>query len=443
MRILNQHNRVAIWGFGKEGKAAYAFLRAARPDLFITILTDDSPASSDGMPPGARMIGGRDVSAALIGGEFDLVVKSPGVSLYRDEIAKSKQAGVAFTSTTNLWFDQNSGAKIIVVTGTKGKTTTASLLHFMLQQRGFDTTLLGNVGKPALGQAPGRDYTILELSSYQIADLQYGPHIAVVTSLFPEHAPWHGSVEQYYADKLRILSLDAETIAICNHANANLRDHARRHGVIRWYNDHKNGFRVQDGTLMFGDAIVEVEGFQLKGDHNLSNLAGACAVVETLGETSVCSSVNLSGFTPLPHRLEEHQLDNGVLCVDDSISTTPESTLAALEVYANDEIILFLGGAERGQDYTQFLNKLEHFNIRCLILLHQNGRRIFEEISATERPPFEIVAPTDLARAVIEARARAKAGTVMLLSPAAPSFGEFKNFEERGELFVQYCTAPV
>ena len=436
MRILDGARQVAIWGFGREGRAAFDFLRKTHPDIALTIL-NDTPLSEP--PTGdAPVIHGAAVAAAIRSARFDIVVKSPGVSLYRPEISDAKAAGVRFTSATNLWFEQNPGAKTIAVTGTKGKSTTARLLHHILEKAGLDVSLIGNVGTAALGQTPGRDYTVMELSSYQIADLEFAPDIAVVTNLFPEHAPWHDGVEQYFRDKLRILDIGGKTQAVCNYANVRLRERMAGRTDIVWFN-RDEGFCVRDGGLFFDGAAVDCSGFPLKGEHNLSNLAAACTAADLAGVPAVRRAVDVRDFRQLDHRLQEFRVGD-ILCVDDSISTVPEATMAALQAYPDRDTILLLGGAERGQDYGELFALLPQTRVRAVFLLPPIGERIFTQMSG-QPLSFALQRAPNLKDAVGQAFRRVPANGLILLSPGAPSFGEFRDFEERGRNFRAACKA--
>jgi UDP-N-acetylmuramoyl-L-alanine---L-glutamate ligase len=437
MPILDKAKRVGIWGFGLEGQAALRFIRQNYPGIELTILNDTTLDTDEQV----ELIQGDEVQRTLRDGRFDVVVKSPGISLYRDEIAIAKKNGVRFTSGTNLWFEQNQAAKKIAVTGTKGKSTTARLLHFMLKQTGLDVRIIGNVGIPALGQAPGRDTTILELSSYQIADLEHAPDMAVVTNLFPEHAPWHGGAEQYFHDKLRILDLSPTTIGVCNFTDERLRQRLSDRNNIIWFN-REQGFQAKGGQLYFDQAPVHCPEFPLKGEHNLGNLAAACAAADALGFHEFRRLVDVRNFRQLHHRLEEFRPAPDILCVNDSIATVPEATLAALRTYPDFDTILLLGGTDRGQDYSQLFSFLPGMRVRSVILLPPVGKRIFDEMSGLISE-IELLQAANLKQAVDMAFQRVAAGGLVLLSPGAPSFGEHRNFEERGERFRSYCEEYV
>jgi UDP-N-acetylmuramoyl-L-alanine---L-glutamate ligase len=440
MPILDDAETIAIWGYGKEGQAALEFLRAQRPEARKFVLDDAGVPKGAATPADAEVIqGAAEVEAAIRSGRFDVIIKSPGISLYRDEIAEARRRGVRFTSGTNLWFENNPGVRKIVVTGTKGKSTTARVLHHVLNARGVRASLLGNVGVAALSQNPGEaaeDYAVIELSSYQLADLEHAPDFVIVTNLFPEHAPWHGGVEQYYQDKLRALRLGERTVRICNHANDELRRRVSDLTDIVWFNT-RDGFYAGDGGLCWRGSPVDCSSSPLKGAHNLSNLAAVCTLGALLGLPGIEKRVDLSGFRQLPHRMEEF-VEGGVICVDDSISTIPEATLAALDVYADRRVTAFIGGADRGQDYGPLCRVLKERRIGGVFLLPVTGDRAFDALSR-ERQPFPVVRAADLDQAVREAMAAAQPGDVLLLSPGAPSFGQFRNFEERGQRFKALC----
>lgn len=434
MSISKATRAVAIWGYGREGHAALAWMRERYPACAVTILNDAPLADA---PAGVPVLTGEDASAALTAGRFEVVIKSPGVSLYRPEIAAARAKGVRFTSGVNLWFRDNPGASTIAVTGTKGKSTTSRIIHHMLTKAGRDVALIGNVGVAALGQKPGRDLTVLELSSYQIADLYAAPNIALVTNLYVDHTPWHGGVEQYHRDKLRLLA-NPMTIAVLNANSEKLVQRAGDRANTVWYG-RAEGWHARDGRLMRGADEVDASTFPLRGAHNLENLAAACAVCELAGVTSVRERVDLAGFAQLRHRLEEFRGRDGRLCVNDSISTVPEATLVALGAYAGHRVALFLGGTDRGQDHAALLDRLaQAANVACVVLLPDTGVRIAQEIGGRVLP-FPVLRAASLEEGVEQAFATAPADAVFLLSPAAPSFGHFRDFEERGDRFIALC----
>lgn len=434
MTISRSTRSLAIWGLGREGLAALAWMRERYPSCAVTILNDAPLADA---PDGVPVLIGEDAAQAVRDGRFEVVIKSPGVSLYRPEIAAARKKGTRFTSGVNLWFRDNPAASTIAVTGTKGKSTTVRLLHHMLTKAGMDVALIGNVGVAALGQKPGRDLTVLELSSYQIADLYAAPNIALVTNLYVDHTPWHGGVEQYHHDKLRLIA-NPMTIAVLNANSDRLVERVGERTNSIWYG-RDDAYHVRGGRLMHGEHVIDTATFPLRGVHNLENLAAACTVCDLVGVTSVRQRVDLNGFAQLRHRLEEFRGRDGRLCVNDSISTVPEATLVALGAYADRKVALFLGGTDRGQDHASLLDHLSRAdNIACLILLPDTGERIAQELRA-HTLGFPVHQTSSLAAGVEAAFASASQDTVFLLSPAAPSFGHFRDFEERGDQFINLC----
>lgn len=433
MRILAKAASVAIWGFGREGRASLAYMRRHYPKLNPTVL-NDAPLT---VPCDAPAIAGPDAMARLLAADFDVVVKSPGISLYRPEIAAAKRKGVRFTSATNLWFEQQSGTEVIAVTGTKGKSSTARLLQYVLQNVGYDVRMYGNVGIPALGQPPGRDVTVLEMSSYQIADLAFAPAIAVLTNLYPEHAPWHGGTDNYYRDKLRILNIaPGRTKGVANFACERLRAKLSGRKDLTWFNA-EGGFVGGETGLTFAGAPVELREFPLKGAHNFANLAAACAAADLFSARNVRKKVDLTGFRQLAHRLEEFSA-GGILCVNDSLCTVPEATIAALKTYAGRNIVLILGGTDRGQEYDGLAAFLPQTGVKTALLLPATGAHVAAALAKT-KPSFEVQPVPDLETAVREGFRRLDPGDVFLMSPAAPSFGQFKNYEDRGDTFKALC----
>ena len=208
--------RVAIWGLGREGQAAIGFLRKHHPTLPLILLDDIAEARIPDKHGGnfTCAFGPERIANAL--DEIDVVVKSPGVSLYRDDIRSARERGVQITSLLNLWFAEKPDLTTIAVTGTKGKSTTASLIAHMLERLGRRVALVGNIGIPITGIESARaDTAVIEVSSYQAADFDGQCDIGVLTSLYPEHIDWHLSVENYYRDKINLLN------------------HSRRRSVIR------------------------------------------------------------------------------------------------------------------------------------------------------------------------------------------------------------------
>ncbi|MEP7241778.1 MAG: Mur ligase family protein, partial [Devosia sp.] len=353
---------VLLYGAGREGRSTRAFLKARAPDLKVFAIVDSGSLDIDDvehLPP-------TELDAAIAVGRFATIVKSPGVSRYKPIFLVAREAGVAVTSNLNLWGETyRTGRTVIAITGTKGKSTTATLVHLMLTEAGLDAGLAGNVGLAPLEIADRHKIVVFELSSYQTADMAFSPDIAAVTNLTPEHTDWHRTTERYFADKLNLI--DRETpfpVGLGAGARDNplvltaLRDRSRLLPPLAPF--------IAD---RIGSAVARSK---LRGAHNLDNarLAAQIALAAGAGLEGVIRGIGV--FVPLPHRLEEHTIGD-LTVVDDSISTTPEATKAALAAYQGKRIALVAGGHERQQDYTELAGLLALRGVAVLVALPVTG----------------------------------------------------------------------
>ena len=402
--------RVAIWGFGREGRAALRFLRAHDPSIALTVLEDATEATVDCPAP---LIHGRAAIAAEIR-NFDVVVKSPGISLYDPVVSQARDAGVQFSSLLNLWFADQPVARTICVTGTKGKSTTAALITHILCGTGGKAALAGNIGVPVTDlPREGLDYAVIEVSSYQAADFDGQCDIAVLTMLAQEHLDWHGSVAAYHRDKLNLLRHARHSVV-----NADVRTAVGGIGEVALFDPH---------------ADLRVTNPYLARSHNLSNLSASVAVARYLGIDPDAALRASEDFCALPHRQQEIGEIDGVLYVDDSISTTPESAIAALDVYRHRTVTIIIGGQDRGIDYSSLVDRLSSRPPGTVILLDPSGRRIGGMLGSGSG----VFLAESMRDAVHLARSRTPRGGVVLLSPAAPSYGSYRSFVERGEDFAR------
>ena len=422
---------IGVWGVGSETRSFAAQLRRRLPSARIAAIVQDAEPAGDVRAaleaPDARVAAGEDAAAALAG--CDVVVRSPGVSIYRPEL----RAHARVVTPTGLWLAERKGRRVIGITGTKGKSTSAALAFHLAAATGVAVHLAGNIGEPALDllDAPPGDPAIVELSSYQIADLETGPEVAVVTNLFPEHRDWHGSDARYREDKLRILGLPGVRAAVVNGRDERLVEAAP--GAVRF--GVAGGWDVaEEGVAARGEVVVPRAELPLLGTHNALNLCAALAALETFGVALPPLPEALRDFRGLRHRLEVVREEDGIVWVDDSISTTPESAIAAIESFPDRGIVLLGGGHDRGQDYTELARVLAGRDA-IVIGLPTTGARLVEAARAAGLAPERAFETPDLAAAVEHARARAGPGSAVLLSPAAPSYDTYRNFEERGDHF--------
>ena len=445
MRVADLGSRrVAVWGLGREGRAAVGFLRKHHPGLPLVLLDDAADAR---IPQGygnvTSAFGAAGIATAL--NEVDIVVKSPGVSLYRDDIRAARDNGVQITSLLNLWFAEEPAITTIAVTGTKGKSTTASLIAHILTRLGRRAALAGNIGVPVT-EIANADYAVIEVSSYQAADFDGICDFAVLTSLYPEHTDWHLTVERYVRDKINLLGSSRRRIVNCTTGDAVASITPGPPGWNYLFNDER-GIHSDDSEIFDGrKRIGIVRNAHLVRAHNRSNLCGALAVAKMLDLDLGMALDATRDFRGLPHRQQELGQNGDVLFVDDSISTIPESTLAALAVYAGRDITLIVGGYDRGIDYGKLLQTLSTGVANTIICLGDSGRRIYDQAQAASKPDRSPRCRMHLARSMEDAVSYAKGvtppGGVVLLSPAAPSYGDYRDYIARGRDFATRAGLP-
>lgn len=428
---------VGVWGAGREIRSFLDQLSRRLPRARVAVAAfDRSPgdAELEVLPQGTRVTVGAEVAASLAG--CDAVIRSPGVSIHRPEVEHLLAAGIPITTATGLWLAEQGGHNVIAITGTKGKSTTAALAHHLARAAGCDAALAGNIGVPALDllDRAKADLIVLELSSYQIADLTQGPEIAVITNLYREHLDWHGTEERYRAEKLRLFGLPGVRTAVVNGRVPELVEATRGRGEQVLYGMPDGWDCDSSGVRRDGELIVESTDLPLPGPHNALNLCAALAALEAATIEPPLPE-GLAGFTSLPHRLAPCGDRDGVSWIDDSISTTPESTLAALDAFDGRDIVLLAGGQDRGQDYAGLGAGLADRGT-AVVGIPTTGARVVDAARSAGVPAERAVLAENLNDAVALARRLARPGSIILLSPAAPSYDHFRNFEERGTRFV-------
>jgi UDP-N-acetylmuramoylalanine--D-glutamate ligase len=423
---------VLLYGAGREARSTRAFIKARAPQAKVFVTVDSGAIDIEEAEPIAPV----DLPAAVAARRFATIVKSPGVSRYRPIFAVAREAGIAVTSNLNLWGETyRAGRTVIAITGTKGKSTTATLTYLMLSQSGLDAGLAGNVGLAPLEIADKHKIVVFELSSYQTADMAFSPDIAAITNLTPEHTDWHRDVDRYYADKLNLIDRDAP-IAIALGRGA--KDHPL---VLEAVRDRSR--LIAPLAPFIADRIAgAARRSKLKGEHNLDNAMLAAQVAMRAGADLEAVIRGIESFSPLPHRLEEHTVRD-ITFVNDSISTTPEATKAALNAYEGKRIALIAGGHERQQDYTELAELLAPRGVTLLVCLPVTGDRL-ATLAYRAAPEVEVLEAASLDAAMQALAARRDKFDTVILSPGAPSYGQlesagkvFRNFEERGEAFVR------
>jgi UDP-N-acetylmuramoylalanine--D-glutamate ligase len=446
VRLADLHGRsVAVWGTGREGRAAVTAIAAHGPSRLLAV--DDSAnflsVPWDGeLAALAPLAGGDHAQAALF--TADVVVRSPGVPQTHPWMAQLRARGVTVTGGSALWLAEHAG-RTVGVTGSKGKSTTASLISHLLAAVGRPNAFGGNIGVPLLELPPAELY-VLELSSYQCSDLTDSPAVAVVTSLFPEHLDAHGGEREYYRDKLNLLA-HAPGLIVVNGADERLSaeleavtDVAGRAPVPA--GGEGTPFRISpDGVVLHHDTpLFPRSALALRGRHNGRNLCVALAVLDGMGVDVVAQrdvlAAAVARFAGLPHRLAEIADPSGLTFVDDTLSTSPYSAMYAIDAYEGRPLTVIVGGADRGLDYAPLRGHLAARSADITVIgVPDSGPRILAAVAGV--PGVRTEAAEDLVAAVALARKLTPARGVVLLSPAAPSYGRFRNFEHRSEVFAE------
>lgn len=374
---------------------------------------------------------------------FEIVIKSPGISPYKPEALAAAEHGTRFIGGTALWFAEHADARTVCVTGTKGKSTTTALLAHLLRAGGHRTALCGNIGLPLvelLDVADPPEFWAIELSSYQTGDVAASgvrPEIAVATNIFPEHLDWHGSEMRYVVDKLALFTAGHPRIAILNAEDPTLAALRLQDSDVRFVG-RRDGWHLRGDVVHRGDrAVFDTAHVPLPGRHNRGNLCAVLAAIEALGLDAEALAPHAASFQPLPHRLQTLGERDGIVYVNDSISTTPHASLAALACFRGRRIALLAGGHDRGIDWSEFAAAMRVEAPSAIVTLGQNGPKIHALLEPIAREAgFALAEAGDLADAVARARAALGDEGVVLLSPGAPSFGAYRDYTERGRHFA-------
>jgi UDP-N-acetylmuramoylalanine--D-glutamate ligase len=424
--------RAGVWGLGVEGRANLRKLATLGAE---PVLVDDRPSGPgpDGRPVLATAEGGLDALAGC-----EVVVKSPGISRYRPEVAELTGRGVPVAGGLGLWLAEADRGRVACITGTKGKSSTTAIAGHLLRRWGYPCVVGGNIGQPPWDPAvpdAGTRYWVIETSSYQATDLAWSPAVVAVTSLHPDHLDWHGDVETYYRDKLSACSQPGADLTVANGDSAELAERAALLGPrVEW---------VRAADDPGADWIAPLG---LLGAHGRRNALIARACLRALGVAEASDEAALAraaaGFVPLPHRLQVIGEVGGVRFVDDSLSTNVLPTLAALEAFRGRRVALIAGGHDRGIDYAPLATGLAARDMPTLVLaVPDSGPRIQAAIEAAGPAKVDVVACDSLDAAVERGFGWALPDGVVLLSPAAPSFGRFRDYADRGEAFARAMEA--
>ena len=425
---------VGILGFGREGRAALKALGEVPRPPSLTVYTQGEPEMSINTRARFEVRTARATVSELL--RHDWIVKSPGITPYRPPVSDARAAGARFLSGTHLWLADRPPGKVVCITGSKGKSTTAALTAHLLRAAGKRVVLAGNIGIPLLSiEDRHADVYVLELSSYQTRDFAARPDVALVLNLHPEHLNWHGDVDTYYRDKLKIFSRPAPACLI-NARDAELMQRTRSLTPRQLFN-HASGYLVSGNEIRRdGRTIATGPWPGLPAPHQMDQVVAALSILDQLsirGEDYVDA---LDAFEGLPHRLQAIGERDGLAFVDDSLATNPTATLAAASAFNDRPVTLLIGGLDRGLDWTGFVSAMVTAPAFAVVGVGRLGSRVVEMLRRAGCRA-KLQARDTMELAVKCAVGLTPPGGVVVLSPGAPSQDAYKNYEERGRAFAR------
>lgn len=435
--------KVCILGFGKEGKSTFNYIKKHNPNFKLFIHDQNENLIEEN-----EFLRG-DISLRFNLGynylnnlkDYDVIIKTPGISLKDIDISRFQDK---ITSQIELVLE-NYKEQIIGVTGTKGKSTTSSLLYKVLKDQNIDTLLLGNIGIPVFDFVDDikiNTKVIIEMSSHQLEFLKTSPHIGIILNLFEDHLDKAGSIEHYHECKMHMFDyqsrIDYSIYCLDNQNLVNKINEKRYYSQLIGYKfattkQDFNTIYCDDNYIYFKNKpIYNVNDERnLIGRHNLYNIMAVLVVVQILGLNNKIASKSINEFTPLEHRLEPVGTYEGVTYYNDSIATIPEATINAIESLGIVNTLIF-GGMDRGIHYENFIEYLKNSNVENLICMPETGYKIGNEIKNKN-----VYKAENLTDAVNIAKQVTKKGMICLMSPAAASYNQFKNFEEKGTRYKE------
>ena len=430
--------RILLLGYGREGQSTWNVLRRLGTYEALDIADLKAPAAVP--EDGTVWHTGPDYQKCM--DDYDVVFKSPGIVLERPE----NEYRCSILSQTEVFF-QCFRDQIIGITGTKGKSTVTTLLYHLLKQAGMDALLVGNIGIPALDhmeEVKPDTRIVFELSCHQLEYMTVSPHIGILVNIHEEHLDHYGTMEKYVEAKHHIFKNQRpDDILICN-VQCLPEEGTCPSGLIRAGMDGSGKeldvVQEQDGTWVHfrGKSFcIPTDEIKLLGQHNYFDIGVAYGVCSILGMDDQVFARGLKTYEPLPHRLQYIGEREGVKYDDDSISTICDTTIQALKTLKDTDTVL-IGGMDRGIDYRELIEYLSDCQVPHIILMEATGKRIYQEIHKYY-PEFKnrarLILAEHLEDGVKRARQITRPGTSCVLSPAAASYGIFRNFEERGETF--------
>jgi len=441
-----KNKKILILGFGKEGRDTLRFLKELNLTKHIGIADQKE---LQGIPKGKRIkyyLGKNYLKSVSY---YDIIIKSPGIP-YKLIYPLIKK-GSTLTSQTEIFLDNFKG-QTIGITGTKGKSTTTSLIYNILKKSGLNVHLVGNIGKPVLTsliKAKANDIFVYELSCHQLNQLNKSPHIAIFLDIFPEHLDYYDNFTEYFKAKQNIcLHQKKNDYFIFDSDFKLLRDLSKRvksHSLSFGFKPYKNikAFLKNNWIYYEKEKIISSKDIPLLGKHNLANVMASIIVAKIFHCSNKDIKEAILEFKPLNHRLQFVGTFHNILFYNDSLSTIPQATIAAIKALGPNNIdTLMLGGYDRGINFSPLIKEIIKLHLKAIILFPPSGERIYKSILKQwpsyreDKPKLFLV--NNMKEAVNLCYTYTSKNKICLLSTASASFGLFNNYRDRGEQFVKY-----
>ncbi len=420
-----KNKKILILGFGREGKSTYSYIRKHLPEKELFIGDKNKIDIDDAF---VKVIYGDDYLSCL--GDFDIVFKSPGIAFLDDNMYPET---TEITCQTDM-FLRFCEPVVVGITGSKGKTTTSTLIYEMLRAGGVNTCLIGNIGVPVFEKADeAKDLVcVIEMSSHQLEFTTASPEVAVIVNIYQEHLDHYKTGFRGYVDaKMNIAKHQKTGDTVIYNPEQELT------GIVDWSKVivGDNGCPVTFSYAEKDEFIDELwkSTEHLKGEHNRQDIAYALAAARVFGVSDDAVRQAIKGFGGIEHRMEYVGVINDVAYYNDSIATIPTAVMGAVKAIGNVDTLLF-GGLDRGIDYKDFIVFLNSSNIRNLVGLPETGHNIISELR-TIGCNKNMFCAEDMADAVSICAENTAKGKSCLFSPAAASYNFYKNFEEKGRHF--------
>lgn len=428
-----KNKKIAIVGFGREGKSTYKFIRKYLNNQELEILDGNEKLlelneelKND---KNLKIITGKNYLDNLE--KYDLIIKSPGVKFKDLDISKFEDKITSQLGLTLDFYKQN----VIGITGTKGKSTTTSLIFKVLKDQGYDAYLLGNIGIPIfdyIEKFNENSKLVIEMAALQLEYVKTSPHIGIILNLFEEHLDFFKSKEHYFLAKLNMFKYqDNSDYGLYTSSNKTLDKYVQNGNYITNLIDINKEFKIENNYVIYDNKKIYDSNSErlLLGKHNLTNIMFVLRLSELL-KLDLQKTINtINQFKPLEHRMEYVATINGVKYYNDAIATIPEATINCVEALKDVDTIIF-GGMDRGIDYNDLIDFFNKSKIKNFICMPDTGYKIGKEIKSKNVYMVET-----LEDAVKKAKEVTK--NICVMSPAASSYNAFKNFEEKGRIYKE------